>query len=82
MNKKKALIILIKSSLFLGPTEKLSLLEMVNTMDNEQVMALGNYLASLRKASLENKNEMMEIISDRLDEKQNDKVYVGVGKPS
>lgn len=84
MNKQKALVTLIKTSLFLGPTEKLILLETVPTMDDEQVIALGTYLATLRKTALYNREEMLGAITNRLNNTNNegmDAVYVGIGRP-
>ncbi|MDP1722161.1 MAG: hypothetical protein Q8L37_03050 [Candidatus Gottesmanbacteria bacterium] len=95
MNKKIALVKLIRNSFILPNEDKLILLDRVNAMSGGDVEELGRFLAEEHDFILKNETgirgnvgEIMETVktwkpeaskTEKLSEL--DKVYVGVGKP-
>jgi len=86
MNKKIALVTLIEASFLLSSCEKLALLDTVPTLNDKQVQALGTMLAKERAVMLANEDAIMTTIQKHLEamreEDDDNKVYVGTGKPS
>jgi hypothetical protein len=86
MNKKIALVTLIEASFLLSSGEKLALLDTVPTLNDKQVQALGTMLAKERAVMLANEDAIMTTIQKHLEamreEDDDNKVYVGTGKPS
>lgn len=86
MNKKIALVTLIEASFLLSSGEKLALLDTVPTLNDKQVQALGTMLAKERAVMLANEDAIMTTIQKHLEamreEDDDNKVYVGKGKPS
>ncbi len=95
MNKKIALVKLIRNSLIVPNEDKLVLLGNIGSMKNEDVEELGKFLAEEHDFILQNETglranvgEIMEMVKKWNPQasspdvvKDSDKVYVGVGKP-
>ena len=95
MNKKIALVKLIRNSFILPNEYKLVLLDRVNAMSDGDVAALGRFLAEEHDFIIQNASalradtaEIMETLKNWKTEqsqdiavREPDKVYVGIGKP-
>lgn len=60
MDKKEALIVLIKHSFVLTDEVKMKLLGNLKTLKEEEIDAIGSYLAEEKKMSLENNSQSTE----------------------
>lgn len=86
MNNKIALITLIDASIVATLEEKLVLIDMVPSLTDAQVDALGKYFARERELTLAQENEIMDSITRTLsqtspnDAEDDSHVYVGSGK--
>ncbi len=84
MNKKVALVTLIEASVLLTDDDKLTLIDRVPALTDQQVDVIGKYLAAERQFVLGHKKELSDSFDAMLEElvKGQDTVYVGTGKPS
>ncbi|MEK7544311.1 MAG: hypothetical protein AAB557_05550 [Patescibacteria group bacterium] len=95
MNKKIALVKLIRNSFILPNEDKLMLLDRVNGLSDGDVEELGKFLAAEHEFVLQNETglradvgEIMETLknwkpedSKKEEVREPDKVYIGTGKP-
>jgi hypothetical protein len=88
LNKKLALVTLIKHSMSFASEAKLALLEHVKSMTEEDVEKLGKYLLAEHTFVIENEDLILRCtkeVSETFDSSPNTRfdntVYVGVGKP-
>ncbi len=90
MNKKLALVTLIKHSMLLPAEDKIALLKRVGDLAENDVLTLGTHLSRERQFVMENAQKIQEYADSLVDyftlnpltlEKDNpDMVYVGTGK--
>lgn len=64
MNKKVALVILIRHSILLPDDSKLALLEQIQSMNDRQVDALGKFLATEREIALGSEQEIQAHVDE------------------
>lgn len=90
MNRKLALVTLIKHSLLLPAEDKIALLKRVGDLAENDVHTLGIYLAQERQFIMENAQKIQEYAGSLVDyfsqnpmnqnQDNADKVYIGTGK--
>lgn len=90
MNKRLALVSLIKQSLLLAADIKIALLKRVGELDAGTVEELGKYLADEQKFIVANAGKIQEYADTLIhdmdfssivhSDTDNDKIYVGIGK--
>ena len=90
MNKRLALVTLIKHSLLLSADIKISLLKRVGDLEENDVQTLGNYLAAELQFVKDNAQKIQEYAGSLVDyftlnpliptNDNPDKVYVGTGR--
>ena len=86
MNKRLALVPLIKGSFLLSPDIKIALLKRLGELGEEEVATLGEYLAAERDFVVANSAKIQDYANTLVDyfsnnPEQQDKVYVGSGRP-
>jgi hypothetical protein len=95
MNRKIALVKLIRNSFLVSNEDKLALLDRVAAMSDADVEELGKFLAAEHGFILENEAGLRESVGVIMEElknwkpdaskneavKEQDKVYIGTGKP-
>lgn len=84
MDKKIALVRLLRSSLLLSDAAKLAILDKVESMTSREVDELGEFLVLERKFVLDNEAFITANTTSLIDalEKSDKQVYVGSGKPN
>lgn len=85
MNKKIALVKLIRNSFIVPNENKLELLGKIEEMSDQDVEELGQFLAAEHNFIVGNESALRANVGDIMetlkDWKPSEKVYVGTGKP-
>lgn len=86
MNKKIALVKLIRNSFIVPDENKLELLGKIEKMSEEDVEELGQFLAAEHNFVIQNETAIRTDVEDVMETLQNwkpsEKVYIGTGKPN
>lgn len=83
MNKKIALVTLIKASIILSDEDRLVLLDLVPGLSDRQIDALGKFFVTERQFVLDHEDDVkqkLDSILTELEREDHEKVYVGSGK--
>lgn len=88
--KQDALLILIEESILLSYEQKLDIIDEFPKLSEEQIDALGAFLAAEEKIREEFPEDIQkgvesvlsQIVGEKIEAPEDNKVYVGVGKPS
>lgn len=85
MNKKIALVKLIRNSFIVPNEEKLELLGKIEEMSDQDVEELGQFLAAEHNFVVQNepaiRTDVEDVMKTLADWKPSEKVYIGTGKP-
>lgn len=85
INKEVALVTLIQSSIIFSDEDKLDLINKVPSYTDRQVEQLGKFLATERQFVLDHEKDIrghLDTLLTELEKPENEKVFVGTGKPS
>ena len=84
INKETALVTLIQSSFIFSDEDKLNLIGEVPTYTDRQVDQLGKFLATERQFVLDHEQDIrghLDSLLSELEKPENEKMFVGTGKP-